>query len=398
MSNRDEFPESVKRAVAARASWHCSLTGCAKPTVGPSEESPDGVIMIGKAAHISGAAPGKGSRRYDPSMSPEERRSITNAIWLCAYHADVIDRDEVTYTIEKLHAMKAEHETRWGEMVRSGRGHDLGAGLLAVGPQVVCSGEIQQVAAESWTLRLKHFLEGDVHDVVSFIDGFTTAAVPNRYVLSNELGDGRVLAAAPTLIKQDGGYALQCPIARGFPRIRAQDIGSNFALHPETRDLYVDKKGSIARVSGIERLRQHVEMVLSLQQGESPFYPDVGIRFFEYFEAYRGSPWLSLLMMLDVVREASIPFTDVVSKKQYTQLRCVKRVHGFELLSEVPTNHRLPVRVDFDVNGLGRWQRELAIYMPTREQMDRQAKLRVEMAPVFTEFPPPGITPGKVKL
>jgi hypothetical protein len=64
MSNRDEFPESVKKAVAARASWHCSFPGCAKPTVGPSEESRDGVIMIGKAAHISGAAPGKGSRRY----------------------------------------------------------------------------------------------------------------------------------------------------------------------------------------------------------------------------------------------------------------------------------------------------------------------------------------------
>jgi hypothetical protein len=140
-------------------------------------------------------------------------------------------------------------------------------------------------------------------------------------------------------------------------------------------------------VSGIERLSQHVEMALSLQQGESPFYPQVGIRFFEYFEAYRGSPWLSLLMMLDVVREASIPLTDVLSSKQYTQLRCVKRVHGFELLSEVPSNHRLPVRVDFDVNGLGRWQRELSIYMPTREQMERQAKLRAEIAPLFTGFP-----------
>ena len=63
MSSRDEFPESTKKAVAARASWHCSFSGCAKPTVGPSEESPDGVIMLGKAAHISGAAPGKGSRR-----------------------------------------------------------------------------------------------------------------------------------------------------------------------------------------------------------------------------------------------------------------------------------------------------------------------------------------------
>ena len=39
-----------------RASWHCSFTGCAKPTVGPSEESSEAVTMIGKAAHICGAA------------------------------------------------------------------------------------------------------------------------------------------------------------------------------------------------------------------------------------------------------------------------------------------------------------------------------------------------------
>jgi hypothetical protein len=96
MGNRDEFPENVKKAVAARAGWHCSFRGCPKSTIGPSVESPEAVMMVGKACHISGAAPGKGSRRYDPLMQPEERRNITNAIWLCAYHADVIDRDEVT--------------------------------------------------------------------------------------------------------------------------------------------------------------------------------------------------------------------------------------------------------------------------------------------------------------
>ena len=132
MGNRDEFPDGVKKAVAARAGWHCSFRGCPKATVGASEESPNAVMMVGKAAHISGAAAGKGSRRYDPSMSPEERKSIANAIWLCSHHADVIDRDEVTYSIDELRAMKREHEARWAERVRSGQGHDLGAGLLAV--------------------------------------------------------------------------------------------------------------------------------------------------------------------------------------------------------------------------------------------------------------------------
>jgi hypothetical protein len=56
--------------------------------------------MTGNAAHIHGAAPGPGSRRYLESMTPEERSDISNAIWLCAYHADLIDKDEVTYTAD----------------------------------------------------------------------------------------------------------------------------------------------------------------------------------------------------------------------------------------------------------------------------------------------------------
>jgi hypothetical protein len=106
MSNRDDFRKRTKTAVAARAGWRCSFTGCGKSTAGPSEESSEAVTIIGKAAHISGASSETGSRRYVPSMTPRERMSIDNAIWLCSDHADLIDRDEVTYTIEVLQAMK----------------------------------------------------------------------------------------------------------------------------------------------------------------------------------------------------------------------------------------------------------------------------------------------------
>jgi hypothetical protein len=57
MNNRDDFYERVRRTVAARAGWHCSFAGCAKLTVGPSEQAPDAFASIGKAAHICAAAP-----------------------------------------------------------------------------------------------------------------------------------------------------------------------------------------------------------------------------------------------------------------------------------------------------------------------------------------------------
>lgn len=204
MSTRDEFSPKTKRYLSARASWLCSFRGCRKPTVGPSEESSHAVSSIGKAAHISGAAPGTGSRRYDASMSSADRSHIDNAIWLCADHADLIDRDEVTYTVSLLLMMKREHETACAKALAAGKGVELNRGLLAIGPDIVLMGEIRSVSAEHWNLHLEHFFLGDIHTMISYIDKFGESGIESRYVLSSELGDGRVLVGAPVLSKTVG--------------------------------------------------------------------------------------------------------------------------------------------------------------------------------------------------
>jgi hypothetical protein len=372
MNNRDEFSEKVRRAVAARAGWLCSLAGCGKLTVGPSDEGPDKSTNIGEAAHICAAA--QGGRRYDASMTPEERGGIDNAIWLCSDHAKLIDRDEVTYTAERLHAMKREHQAACARAVRIGSGPNLAAEMLAIGPDIVCTGELKQIDVTSWTLRLEHFLIGDLHRVIAFIDGFGRQAPDNRYVLSNELGDGRMLTAAPTLTKQGDGYSLRCAIAPGANRVDARNIGTGLALHPETNDLYVDEKGAIARLSGVDYLPQRLREVLSMQRGGSPFSPTFGMRFFEYFQAYHGSPWLDLLFKLDVVRQAAIPYRDDVTRQTRTPLLCVTRVRNVEILADAPTKNRLPVQFDLDVQGIGAWTQEVAVYVPTSEEMAEHAR------------------------
>jgi hypothetical protein len=47
--------------------------------------------------------------------------------------------------------------------------------------------------------------------------------------------------------------------------------------------------------------------------------------------------------------------------------------------SLIPTKNRLPVRVVFDVQGIGPWTHELSIYVPTAEQMAKRAKAMAEM-------------------
>lgn len=372
MSNRDNFSAKVKGAVAARACWHCSMAGCGKGTLGPSEEAPDAVANTGEAAHICAAAPG--GRRYDATMTPEQRSDISNAIWLCADHARLIDRDEATYTAPVLQAMKREREKAAAIENLDRSGNTSIGGLLAIGPVVVCTGNIVTVSAASWTLELRHFLLGEQQDLISFIDGFDRTSNEDRYILSNEFGDGRQLSQAPTLTRGAGGLTLVCPIASAAQRTDAQKLGSILASHPETDDLYLDAQGHIARVAGIEALPQIAKSLLSMQRGENVFHPNSGMRFFEYFQEFAGSPWLPELMKIDVIRQASIPRPDKTLKSQHTPLQCVTRVRSLELLAEATDSHRLPIRLEMDVQGVGACQTELSIYMPTKEQMLERAK------------------------
>jgi hypothetical protein len=80
-------------------------------------------------------------------MTSGERSSIENAIWLCADHATLIDRDEVTFSADALHAMKREHETACARALRSGSNADIVTGLLAVGPNVICTGDLVGIDA-----------------------------------------------------------------------------------------------------------------------------------------------------------------------------------------------------------------------------------------------------------
>ncbi|GDA53395.1 hypothetical protein [Escherichia coli] len=110
MSNRDDFSPSVKRTLAERVGWKCSYLGCNQTTVGPDSSNTNGRINNGIAAHITAAAPG--GPRYDHSLTPEQRSSIDNGIWMCRSHAALIDSDKYAYSVEQLKNWKTLAETQ----------------------------------------------------------------------------------------------------------------------------------------------------------------------------------------------------------------------------------------------------------------------------------------------
>ena len=65
--------------------------------------------VTGKICHIEGRK--KGSARYNPNQSYEERRTFENLVIMCPVHHDVIDDDDESYTVGRLKELKAAHES-----------------------------------------------------------------------------------------------------------------------------------------------------------------------------------------------------------------------------------------------------------------------------------------------
>lgn len=109
--SRDNFTKVTIDILAKRVGYCCSNPDCKKYTVGPNEDKTK-ATSIGIAAHITGASPG--GPRYDENVNSEERKHISNGIWLCSNCATLIDKDEKEFPIQRLLDWKevAESEMR----------------------------------------------------------------------------------------------------------------------------------------------------------------------------------------------------------------------------------------------------------------------------------------------
>lgn len=112
MTNRSDFKEPTKQALAKRAGNSCSFPNCDAVTEGPSSESKTSISKTGMACHIYAAADGPSARRVKLYASDEELSDISNGIWMCYTHGKLIDTDESTYTVEQLKTWKEVAEVR----------------------------------------------------------------------------------------------------------------------------------------------------------------------------------------------------------------------------------------------------------------------------------------------
>lgn len=96
---RDDFPKPVLDTLAKRVGYRCSNPGCRKVTSGPHTDGAK-AVNVGVGSHITAASPG--GPRYDLSLTPDQRRSVENGIWLCQNCGKLVDNDEARYTLPLL--------------------------------------------------------------------------------------------------------------------------------------------------------------------------------------------------------------------------------------------------------------------------------------------------------
>ena len=110
MDRRAEFSATVRKVMAERAGYQCSVLNCGKLTVGPGPSQAQ-VINIGMAAHIYAAS--AGGPRGTGGLSVAERSKPENGIWCCYSHGKAIDSDTgKAFSIAELKAWKRLHEAR----------------------------------------------------------------------------------------------------------------------------------------------------------------------------------------------------------------------------------------------------------------------------------------------
>lgn len=346
-----------------RAGFRCSMPTCRALTAGPSDESPNSVTDVGVAAHINSAAKG---RRYDPNMPPESRRDIRNGIWLCSTHSVEIDRDESKYTVDVLRQMKEEHEHFIADELNAGRGCFRGSDLIAVGPDIVGVGELLGTSGNEWSVRIDHFVEGDLGALIDFSERFNAIDPYDRYLLDNSLGDGRQLAKSPAWRRVGTAIELNCTVEQRFPRVDVHKLGPTMATNA-ANDMFA-VNGNIALVSGLDSLPQRIKSSLSMLQGESPLHPRAGSRLKEYFDAFEHSPWLQRWIKLEVIRLACIPYYDRAQQKAYPLVPSVLQVLEVEQITPGRATQWQDFRFKLNVEGVGAWEQVIAVFVPQGER------------------------------
>ena len=328
--NRDDFNSDTKRILASRVAYRCCFPDCSRITIGPNSSNEDKVVILGEAAHINAAAPG--GPRYSTEMSSEQRKSVTNGIWLCRPHARLIDADHEQYSPETLKQWKQIAEGRAYIDLKELSKDKIQAPttLVSLDVNLIFEAVWKAVEGSRWSFIVIDFVIGDEY-VLRNYDNASDGMLD--YIVIESQGEGRLLSGGVDWrINEDGDFEIAVNVLPRAVKRDPHQLGGDMALdHNHDLDIY---NGDLVEISGVLYAKQLIEQNLSQPLGAWRFNPLLGSLFSHYYHQYGSDrPMLDRLMKIELTRLATIPPYQVELGDE-PELNFIDRIIKVNILSE----------------------------------------------------------------
>jgi hypothetical protein len=369
---RDEFTNKTKDTLAKRVAWRCSFSGCARITVGPGHQNSNDIVNLGEAAHINAASP-KGPR-FDETMSPEQRKSIDNGVWMCRHHARMIDSDFFNYSAATLKQWKeiAENETYRLLKELEGTSNKKPTTLVAIGKEIVFEGFWKAVKKGFWVFEVHRFLIGKEEDLTYFNE--TKRSPQEKYIVIESQGDGRILDGSLEWELVNDILEISFKVEDKLPRSTPYDL-TDISANFEFED------GDFKLVKGEDCAKQAIMIALSTDFGDMWYSPSFGSFFSMYYWAFKdNTEVLKRFIKLEITRLTSIPDQKPTTKSGQPALNLmdnidrppldfINRVIEVELLSKEIENDKITVRLRLEWGDGNHWEDKIDIYIKPEKEI-----------------------------
>jgi len=361
-NNRDDFTTNNKRIMAERVSWKCSFPGCGRNTVGPNSEDPTKKINNGIAAHIYAAA--SGGPRYNPSMTPEERKHISNGIWMCRDHGNLIDADYTEYSASTLRDWKLQAERRAAENLRFPIQENINKNttLIQLGSEIIYYAHWNAIHSQKWSFELVSPLIGSTDSLCNYVLEFNSLPETDSYVVIESQGDARKILDIKIETSSEGKYLLFIHVDNKVLPTDPYKLGVDMKID-EAGDISIFN-GDIAMVQGIDTAKQMISICMSTIKGEMNEDKELGSLATQYYNLYKDNLEIfSRLILLELIRLSLIPLECSNAKEKIPSLHFVKRFTSVQIISTELLHSRFKAHIKLEWGNGELWDGEIPIFV-----------------------------------
>ncbi|MCP4607029.1 MAG: hypothetical protein GY847_42035 [Proteobacteria bacterium] len=303
----DKFLKTTKRKLAERVAYRCSFPNCGKITVGPKKSNDEEPQKVGRACHIEAAS--KKGPRYNKNMKKEKRRHISNGIWCCNTHADIIDNDYEMFSVSTLEQWKVLAENYAYEAIYSSDfGIEKPHSLVQVGHEIVFQGVVHSIDVEQkkYSFLIIEYVYGNEKHLDEYISKYSELSGQQYFVIDTQ-GWGRELSSTPskTLVgdKTIISFEFEPRTQFGNPD-NAKDVKLKF----EDDGMDLDIRDDDGWAKGKDAIIQEIQVLLGTNQGGWFAYKNLGTFLYKYYQDHhKNHSLLQRLIKLDISRKCSVP-------------------------------------------------------------------------------------------